>query len=117
MFDGDDIAPQAAAVLSKRNAAIRDGTNILAQIGVAAAVAIPVLAWMNAEMVVFCKVSVDAPAAIFGPGRDVLAWTSGVNVAYRKIETVGWRDEASKMFGAVRGCCCDGLLRVGRSHA
>ena len=92
MFDGYDIAPQAAAVLSKRNAAIRDCMNILAQIGIAAAVAIPVLACVNAELVVFCKVSVDAPAVIFDPGRDVLILTSAVSVAHGKIETVSGRD-------------------------
>ena len=38
MFDGYDIAPEAAAVLRKRHAAVRDCMNLLAQIGVAAAV-------------------------------------------------------------------------------
>ncbi|HEX5602869.1 MAG TPA: hypothetical protein VFX63_09975 [Pyrinomonadaceae bacterium] len=92
MFHRYDIAPQAAAVLRKRNAAVRDRMNILAQIGVAAAVAIPVLACVNAELIVFCKVSVDTPAAIFNPGRDVLVATCGVSVTQGKIETVSRRD-------------------------
>src|SRR4026209_2737258 len=97
MFDGDDIAPQTAAVLSKCDATIRDSMNVLAQIGVAAAVAIPVLAGVNAELVVFCKVSGDAPALISDPGRDVLVWTSGVSVAHGKIETVSRRDVSFKI--------------------
>lgn len=71
VFDGYDVAPQAAAVLSEHDTPIRDGMNVLAQIRVAAAVAIPVLACVNAELIVFCKVSVDAPAAVFDPGRKV----------------------------------------------
>ena len=92
MFDGYDIAPQAAAVLSKRDASIRDCMNVLTQIGIAAAVTIPVLACVNAELIVFCEVSRDAPAVIFDPGRDVLVSTSRVSVAHGKIETVSWRD-------------------------
>ena len=92
MFDGYDVAPQAAAVLSKRDAAIRDCMNVLAQIGVAAAVAIPVLACVNAELIVFGKVSVDAPAVVFDPGRDVLVSTFAVSVTHRKIETVSRRN-------------------------
>ena len=91
MFDGYDIAPQAAAVLSKRDATIRDSMNVLAQIGVAAAVAIPVLAGVNTELIVFRKVSSDAPAVISDPGRDVVVWTAGISVAHGKIETVSWR--------------------------
>ena len=97
MFDDYDIAPQAAAVLSKCDASIRDGMNVLAQIGVAAAVAIPVLAGVNAELIVFCKVSSDAPAVMFDPGRDILVWTSGVSVAHGKIETVSWGDVSFKI--------------------
>src|SRR5262245_55888409 len=92
MFHRYDVAPQAAAVLRKRDAAICDRMNVLAQIGVAAAVAIPVLACMNTELIVFCKMSVDAPAAIFGPGRDVLIFTAGVSVTHGKIETICGRD-------------------------
>jgi hypothetical protein len=55
VFDGYDIAPQTTAVLSKRDATIRDGVNVLAQIGVAAAVAIPVLACVNAKLIVSAK--------------------------------------------------------------
>ena len=105
MFDGYDIAPQAAAVLSKRDATIRDGMNILAQIGVAAAVTIPVLACVNAELIVFCKLSSDAPAVISEPGRDVIVWTAGIRVAHGKIETVSWRDAGFKI----------GVEDVGRS--
>jgi len=73
--------------LSKRDTPIRDCMNVLAQIGVAAAVAVPVLACVNAELIVFCKVSVDPPAAIFDAGRDVLVLTLGVSVAQGEIET------------------------------
>jgi hypothetical protein len=66
--------------------------NVLAQIGVAAAVAIPVLACVNAELIVFCKVSSDAPAVILDPGGDVLVCTSGIGVADGKVETVSRRD-------------------------
>ena len=97
MFDGYDVAPQASAVLSKRDATIRDSMNVLAQTGVAAAVAIPVLACVNAELIVFCKVSSDAPAVISDPGSDVIVWTSGISVAHRKIETVSWRDVSFKI--------------------
>src|SRR5688572_32888107 len=105
MFDGYDIAPQAPAVLSKRDATIRDSMNVLAQIRVAAAVAIPVLACVNAELIVFCKVSSNAPALMSDPGRDVLVWTSGIRVAHRKIETVSWWDVSFKI----------GVEDVGRS--
>ena len=97
MFDDYDVAPQAAAVLSKRDATIRDSMNVLAQIGVAAAVAIPVLACMNAELIVFCKLSSDAPAVISDPGRDVLVWTIGIGVADGKIETVSRWDVSFKI--------------------
>ena len=53
-----------------RDEVIGDGRG--EQIGVAAAVAIPVLACVNAELIVFCKVSSDAPAVISDPGGDVL---------------------------------------------
>ena len=105
MFDGYDIAPQAAAVLSKSDASSRHSMNVLAQIGVAAAVAIPVLACVNAELIVFCKLSSDAPAVISDPGRDVLVWTAGISVAHGKIETVSWWDVSFKI----------GVEDVGRS--
>ena len=47
---------------------------------------------MNAELIVFCKVSVDAPAVIFDAGREVLILTFAVSVADGKIETVSGRD-------------------------
>lgn len=105
MFDGYDIAPQAAAVLSKCDATVRNSMNVLAQIGIAAAVAIPVLAGVNSELIVFCKVGSDAPALISNPGRDVLVWTAGVSVAHWKIETVSRRDVSFKI----------GVEDVGRS--
>ena len=97
MFDSYDIAPQATAVLSKRDTTIRHSMNVLAQIGITAAVAIPILACVDAELIVFCKVSSDAPAVISDPGRDVLVWTSGISVAHGKIETVSWWDVSFKI--------------------
>src|SRR6201988_5413676 len=103
MFDSYDIAPQAAAVLRKRDATIRHCMNVLAQIGVAATVAIPVLAGVNAELIVFCKVSSDAPAAISDSGRDVLVWTAGICVAHGKIETVSRREVSFEIVVEVVG--------------
>ena len=105
MFDDYNVAPQAATVFSKRDATISDSMNVLAQIGVATAVAIPVLAGVNAKLIVFCKVSSDAPAVISDPRCDVRIWTSGISVAHGKIETISGRDVSCKI----------GVEDVGRS--
>ena len=105
MFDDYDIAPQAATVFSKLDATISDSMNVLAQIGVATAVAIPVLAGVNAELIFFCKVSSDTPAVISDPGCNVRISTTGISVAHGKIETIRGRDVSCKI----------GVEDVGRS--
>ena len=71
--------------------------NVLAQIGVAAAVAVPVFAWVNAKVIVFREVSSDAPAVIPDPGCDVFVWTSRIGVADGEIETVSRRNISFKI--------------------
>src|SRR5215475_14892019 len=55
VIDDDDIAPQPAAVLSENHAAVGHSEDVLAEIGVAAAAAVPIFARMNPHAVFFSK--------------------------------------------------------------
>src|SRR5262245_34093979 len=91
MLDYDDIAPQPAAVLGENYAAVGHGEDILAEIGVAAANAVPIFARMHPQAVFFGEPRGDVPAVVsfarslFGVGAFA------VRIAEGKVESVGGR--------------------------
>src|SRR5215510_15870351 len=92
MLDDDDIAPQPAAVLGEDHAAIGHGGDILTEIGVAAAAAVPIFARMHPHAVFFGESSGDVPAVVSFASGLIGVRALAVRIADGKVETVGGRD-------------------------
>src|SRR5262249_34582986 len=91
MLDDDDIAPQPAAVLGEDHAAIGHGEDVLTEIGVAAADAVPIFARMNSHAVFFGESSGDVPAVVSFASGVLGVRAFAVRIADGKVETVGGR--------------------------
>src|SRR5262245_15232451 len=92
MLDYDDIAPQSAAVLGEDHAAIGHGEDILTEIGVAAADAVPIFARMNPHAVFFSESGSNVPAVVRFARGLIGVRAFAVRVADWKVEPVGGRD-------------------------
>src|SRR5262245_280271 len=92
MLDDDDIAPQPTAVLGEDHAAIGHGEDVLTEIGVAAADAVPIFASMNPHAVFFGESSGDVPAVVSPACSLVGVRAFAVRIADWKVEPVGGRD-------------------------
>jgi hypothetical protein len=91
MLDDDDIAPQSAAVFGESHAAVGHGEDVLAEIGVAAAGAVPIFAGVNPHAVFFGEPRGDVPAVVSLARRLVGVRAFAVGIAEGKVEAVGGR--------------------------
>src|SRR5262247_4101476 len=82
-LDDDDIAPQPAAVL---------GEDVLSEVGVAAARAVPVFAGVNSHAVFFGEPRGDVPSVMSFARGLVGVRAFAVRIAYGEVEAVGGRD-------------------------
>jgi hypothetical protein len=96
VLDDDDIAPQPAAALGEDHTPIRHGKYILAEVGVAAAVSVPVLTGVNSKAVFFGRTRGDVPAVVSFARGLVGVRTFAVRIAKRKIEPSAGVKSASR---------------------
>src|SRR5262249_7782649 len=91
MLDDDDVPPQPAAVFGEDYAAVGHCQDILAEISVAAATAVPIFSCMNPPTVLFRESRGDVPAVVSFARGLVCVRAFAVGVADGKVEPVSGR--------------------------
>src|SRR5215475_2124174 len=91
VLDDDDVAPQPAAVFGEDYAAVGHGPDVLAEVGVAAAAAVPIFACMNPHAVFFSEASGYVPAVVTFASSLVCVRAFTIRIAKGKVEPVSRR--------------------------